>query len=89
MALAHEEGFGEEHIHDIVALGRRTARWGRTPRLWGSHSDSCRIYGSLELNKVQGDFHITARGHGYMEFGQHLEHTGKLWRCMPPASFWG
>ena len=71
----HDEGFGEEHVHDIVALGKRKARWGKTPRLWGRSEDSCRIYGSLELNKVQGDFHITARGHGYMEFGEHLDHN--------------
>lgn len=71
----HDEGFGEEHVHDIVALGRQRARWGRTPRLWGAEGDSCRVYGSLELNKVQGDFHITARGHGYMEFGEHLDHN--------------
>ncbi|KAL1878784.1 hypothetical protein VTK73DRAFT_7541 [Phialemonium thermophilum] len=77
----HDEGFGEEHIHDIVALGRRKAKWGRTPRLWGRDADSCRIYGSLELNRVQGDFHITARGHGYNEGqgynqgGQHLDHN--------------
>ncbi|KAL2157698.1 hypothetical protein VTH06DRAFT_5181 [Thermothelomyces fergusii] len=51
----HDEGFGEEHVHDIA--------------------DSCRIFGSLELNKVQGDFHITARGHGYRELGEHLSHN--------------
>lgn len=73
---AHDEGFGEEHVHDIVALGRKRARWGKTPRLWGNPPDSCRVYGSLELNKVQGDFHITARGHGYMEMGDHLDHNG-------------
>ncbi|KAK4148010.1 endoplasmic reticulum vesicle transporter-domain-containing protein [Dichotomopilus funicola] len=70
----HDEGFGEEHVHDIVALGRQRARWARTPKLWGAQADSCRVYGSLELNKVQGDFHITARGHGYMEAGEHLDH---------------
>ncbi|KAK0636168.1 endoplasmic reticulum vesicle transporter-domain-containing protein [Bombardia bombarda] len=74
-SLAHEEGFGEEHVHDIVALGRKKARWGKSPRMWGAEGDSCRVYGTLELNKVQGDFHITARGHGYMEFGEHLDHT--------------
>lgn len=72
-----EEGFGEEHVHDIVALGKKKARWGKTPRLWGAAPDSCRIWGSLDLNKVQGDFHITARGHGYMEFGEHLDHSRK------------
>ncbi|KAI2473297.1 DUF1692-domain-containing protein [Annulohypoxylon bovei var. microspora] len=70
----HDEGFGEEHVHDIVAMGRKKARWGKTPRLWGAEADSCRIYGSLDLNKVQGDFHITARGHGYAEAGTHLDH---------------
>jgi endoplasmic reticulum-Golgi intermediate compartment protein 2 len=69
-----EEGFGEEHVHDIVSAGKRRAKWARTPRLKGE-ADSCRLYGSLELNKVQGDFHITARGHGYREFGEHLDHS--------------
>ncbi len=74
-SVEHDEGFGEEHVHDIVALGRKRAKWSRTPRLWGADADSCRVYGTLELNKVQGDFHITARGHGYMEFGEHLDHS--------------
>ncbi|WDK20413.1 aconitate hydratase [Colletotrichum graminicola] len=69
-----EEGFGEEHVHDIVSLGKKKAKWGKTPRLWGE-GDSCRIYGNLDVNRVQGDFHITARGHGYMEFGAHLDHA--------------
>jgi len=74
-----EEGFGEAHVHDIVAMGRRKARWAKTPRLGrGARPDSCRIYGSLDVNRVQGDFHITARGHGYNEIGsQHLDHSGK------------
>ncbi|KAI5462082.1 endoplasmic reticulum vesicle transporter-domain-containing protein [Mariannaea sp. PMI_226] len=70
-----EEGFGEEHVHDIVALGKKKAKWAKTPRLSGGYADSCRIYGSLDLNKVQGDFHITARGHGYREIGEHLDHS--------------
>jgi hypothetical protein len=75
----HDEGFGEEHVHDIVAEALRKRKFGKTPRLWGSQADSCRIFGSLRVNKVMGDFHITARGHGYLEFGgppTHLDHTG-------------
>ena len=72
-----EEGFGEEHVHDIVALGKKRAKWAKTPRFRGN-ADSCRIYGSLDLNKVQGDFHITARGHGYMGHGEHLDHSSKF-----------
>ncbi|KAG6014088.1 hypothetical protein E4U54_005860 [Claviceps lovelessii] len=70
----NEEGFGEEHIHDIVALGKKRAKWAKTPRVRGP-PDSCRIYGSLDLNKVQGDFHITARGHGYRSANGHLDHN--------------
>ncbi|KAK9468738.1 endoplasmic reticulum vesicle transporter-domain-containing protein [Lipomyces arxii] len=28
---------------------------------------ACRIFGSLKLNKVQGDFHITAKNYGYLD----------------------
>lgn len=80
--LAHgEEGFGEEHVHDIVAAGKKRARWAKTPRVHGA-PDSCRVYGSLDLNKVQGDFHITARGHGYIEDLNHLDHSSMT----PPSS---
>ncbi|KAF3760601.1 DUF1692-domain-containing protein [Cryphonectria parasitica EP155] len=73
----HDEGFGEEHIHDIVRLGTKRAKWAKTPKVKGgaNNADSCRIFGSLDLNKVQGDFHVTARGHGYLEFGEHLDHS--------------
>ncbi|KAH8801709.1 endoplasmic reticulum vesicle transporter-domain-containing protein [Xylogone sp. PMI_703] len=74
-SVEHDEGFGEEHIHDIVAAARGSRRkFAKTPRLKG-RPDSCRIYGSLDVNKVMGDFHITARGHGYHEFGEHLDHS--------------
>lgn len=97
-AAQHDEGFGEEHVHDIVRLGGKRPKFAKTPRLRGKgQGDSCRIYGNLDLNKVQGDFHITARGHGYMEFGEHLDHNcefpffiGFPWvndRLTPPAAF--
>ena len=72
----------EEDSHVSHVLGhmrsnpsRKFASAPRVPR--SVQKDSCRIYGSLEGNKVQGDFHITARGHGYMEFGapHHLDHN--------------
>ena len=73
----YDEGFGEEHVHDIVAAAGK-GKFAKTPKLKGA-ADSCRIFGSLDVNKVQGDFHITARGHGYQEWGAaHLEHNGIL-----------
>ncbi|KAK3112427.1 hypothetical protein LTR53_011314 [Teratosphaeriaceae sp. CCFEE 6253] len=70
--------YREEDVHDYLGAAARGGgkKFARTPRVpKGSEPDACRIYGSLHGNKVQGDFHITARGHGYMEFGQHLEHA--------------
>ncbi|USP78396.1 ER-derived vesicles protein 41 [Curvularia clavata] len=65
------EEYGDVHEQ----LGKATKKkFSKTPRVRGP-TDSCRIYGSLDGNKVQGDFHITARGHGYMEFGEHLDHS--------------
>ena len=68
----------DTHVGHVLGEVRRTARkFPKSPRMKrGMLEDSCRIYGSLEGNKVQGDFHITARGHGYMEFGEHLSHEG-------------
>lgn len=70
--------YQEEDVHDYLGAAQKSKKFKKTPRIpWGQSADSCRIYGSLHGNKVQGDFHITARGHGYMEFGAHLDHNGK------------
>lgn len=63
----------EEDVHDYLSAAKGKKKFRKTPRLRGT-SDSCRIYGSVDGNKVMGDFHITARGHGYMEMGEHLGH---------------
>ncbi|RMZ70669.1 copii-coated vesicle [Pyrenophora seminiperda CCB06] len=60
-------------VHEQLGKARKR-KFSKTPRIRGE-TDSCRIFGSLDGNKVQGDFHITARGHGYMEFGDHLDHS--------------
>jgi hypothetical protein len=69
---------GWEELWDVhEQLGKaRKRKFSKTPRVRGQ-TDSCRIFGSLDGNKVQGDFHITARGHGYMEFGEHLDHSSE------------
>ncbi|KAL9126138.1 MAG: hypothetical protein Q9217_004764 [Psora testacea] len=71
-----EEQEKDTHVGHVLGEVKGVKRkFIRTPRLRrGEQASACRIYGSLEGNKVQGDFHITARGHGYQEFGQHLDH---------------
>ncbi|KAI4150751.1 MAG: hypothetical protein LQ341_001035 [Variospora aurantia] len=68
----------DTHVGHVLGEvgGRRKKKFKKTPWIGRSSGagKSCRIFGSLEGNKVQGDFHITARGHGYMELGQHLDH---------------
>lgn len=69
----------DSHVGHVLGHMRENKgkKFNKSPRLQRAMAiDSCRIYGSLEGNKVQGDFHITARGHGYMEYGlpQHLDH---------------
>ena len=72
-----EEDTHPEHVVGEVMKKKRRRKFKKTPKgWWNGDQEACRIYGSLEGNKVQGDFHITARGHGYMEFGEHLDHSG-------------
>ena len=68
----------DTHVGHVMGEVRKGGRkFAKGPKAKGGVLlDACRIYGSLEGNKVQGDFHITARGHGYQEFGQHLSHEG-------------
>ncbi|KAJ5644102.1 uncharacterized protein N7484_006609 [Penicillium longicatenatum] len=82
--LSHEEEDrltaqeADAHAHHVLGEVRRNPRrkFAKGPSMrWGDTADSCRIYGSLEGNKVQGDFHITARGHGYRESAPHLDHS--------------
>ncbi|KAK5115367.1 hypothetical protein LTR62_001567 [Meristemomyces frigidus] len=71
-----KEEYAEEDVHDYLGAARKSKKFAKTPRIHrGVEADSCRLFGSMHGNKVQGDFHITARGHGYMEFGQHLDHS--------------
>jgi hypothetical protein len=35
--------------------------------------DACRVFGSMDIHRVQGDLHFTAAGHGYADL-RHLEH---------------
>lgn len=81
-ALGGKKAYAEEDVHDYLGAAKRKRKFPATPRLPGGRrsvqtADACRIFGSLDGNKVQGDFHITARGHGYTEWSHasHLDHT--------------
>ena len=80
-------GLGErEDVHVQLGQARGSRKFAKTPRVKGK-PDSCRIFGSLEGNKVQGDYHITARGHGYQElFVEHLDHTSRFCSMKPGAT---
>lgn len=52
----------DAHARHVLQHTRRNPRrkFPKSPKLSSSYPvDSCRIYGSLEGNKVHGDFHIT------------------------------
>ncbi|KMU88364.1 ER-derived vesicles protein ERV41 [Coccidioides immitis H538.4] len=66
--LAEQEE--DQHVGHVLGEVRRS--WKRQfppgPKLKRKDVvDSCRIYGSLEGNKVQGNFHVTAKGLGYYD----------------------
>lgn len=74
---ALEEDSHVGHVLGHMRESKSKRKFAKAPKLRrGENVDACRVYGSLEGNKVQGDFHITARGHGYLEPGghKHLDH---------------
>ncbi|KAF3491061.1 ER-derived vesicles protein ERV41 [Arthroderma uncinatum] len=65
-----EEDLHVEHVLGEVRRSRKK-KFPKAPKLKKSDAvDSCRVFGSLEGNKVHGNMHITARGFGYFEWGQ-------------------
>ena len=77
--MSIDEQERDTHVGHVLGEVKSSKRkFKKTPKLSrGDQAGACRIYGSLEGNKVQGDFHITARGHGYQEFGEHLDHKSE------------
>ena len=74
-----EQYLKEEDVHEFLAKARGRKTYSKTPKLKsGQTPDACRLFGSIMSNKVQGDFHITARGHGYASMGDHLDHKSEF-----------
>ncbi|KAL0637961.1 hypothetical protein Q9L58_003039 [Maublancomyces gigas] len=67
-------GRREDHVYEVLKKARKS-KFGKTVWPKGGNRDCCRIYGSMDVNRVQGDFHITAKGHGYWDAGQHVDHS--------------
>jgi Endoplasmic reticulum vesicle transporter len=87
MTLGPDKHYYREQVQKVlkaanIRRNRRTFRpnlnnngfWNKFHRE-NEKKDACRIYGQLELHKCHGDFHITAKGHGYLVLGQeHIDH---------------
>ncbi|DAA78530.1 TPA_exp: Uncharacterized protein A8136_4506 [Trichophyton benhamiae CBS 112371] len=72
-SLRLEEQEEDLHVEHVLGEVRRSRKkkFPKSPKLKKSDAvDSCRVFGSLEGNKVQGNLHITARGFGYFEWGR-------------------
>lgn len=72
-------GDREEHVYEVLKKARKS-KFGKTHRRTSNFINNfdrgaCRIYGSMPVNRVQGDFHITAKGHGYEDLGTHVDHN--------------
>lgn len=85
----------DQHVGHVLGETKRNYRrkFPSGPKLRKNHIDvldSCRIFGSLEGNKVESDLHITARGHGYIELGEHLDHRSRFPFLLfsPSLSLW-
>jgi hypothetical protein len=75
---------GEEHVGDVMRLARKT-KFMKTRLLYkGEAARSCRVFGSLDVNRMQGDIHVTAKGHGYWDGGAHIDHRS-MSEIYPPG----
>lgn len=64
--------FEDEDLSDLIYRGNKEKGQINEVAIEGSATDACRILGSFKVQKVAGNFHITAQGHGHG--GTHTPH---------------
>ncbi|CAN6606519.1 ER-derived vesicles protein Erv41p [Trichomonascus vanleenenianus] len=67
--LSHAHKISEEKNYDSFYSVLKRARRSKFKKLRKEDPDgaACRIFGSIPVNRVRGDFHITAKGYGYFD----------------------
>ncbi|KAF9337899.1 hypothetical protein BG006_001886 [Podila minutissima] len=60
------------NVQKLIKAASRTASLEKAKNNPDEKFDACRIAGSFEANKLSGNMHITAVGHGYA--GVHIDH---------------
>jgi len=73
----HQLGYGSHdalNVHRLIKEAQRPHhKEGQNNQDGGTAKNDCRIHGSFVVNKVMGNLHITALGHGYA--GIHVPHN--------------
>ncbi|RKP13331.1 endoplasmic reticulum vesicle transporter-domain-containing protein, partial [Piptocephalis cylindrospora] len=59
-----------EDVHNLLRQGQQVRKAPSTPG--SGNGDGCRVYGSMDVAKIHGNFHVTAKGHGHG--GEHVAH---------------
>ncbi|KAK9450210.1 endoplasmic reticulum vesicle transporter-domain-containing protein [Limtongia smithiae] len=62
-----QESMSGENVQNVLRRGKVSRRFKHTPPRRKGVDEACRIYGMLDVNKVQGDLHITAKNFGYLD----------------------
>ncbi|KAF9105464.1 hypothetical protein BGX27_009614 [Mortierella sp. AM989] len=71
---AHSDSIRQQplNVQKLVRAASRTAALEQSSKQSNEDFKACRIVGSFEANKLSGNMHITAVGHGYP--GAHIDH---------------
>ncbi|KAG0286035.1 hypothetical protein BGZ98_005252 [Dissophora globulifera] len=74
-SMAHSESIRKKplNVQKLIRAASRTAALEQASKQADQNFKACRIAGSFEANKLSGNMHITAVGHGYP--GAHLDHN--------------
>ncbi|KAF9944937.1 hypothetical protein BGZ70_004204 [Mortierella alpina] len=63
---------GDINVQKLIKAASRTAALDQASKYGDTDFKACRIAGSFKANKLSGNMHITAIGHGYP--GTHVDH---------------
>ncbi|KAK7208446.1 endoplasmic reticulum vesicle transporter-domain-containing protein [Myxozyma melibiosi] len=62
---SRSEAQEDDDLRTVFQRAKAAKKFAKTKKMHHPMSPACRVYGSIKVNKVQGDFHITGKNFAY------------------------
>lgn len=69
---SRSEAQEDDDLQSVFRRAKAAKKFSKTKKMHHPNSPACRLYGSMKVNKVQGDFHITGKNFAYADYDRSM-----------------